>query len=131
RLVRTWDRHPSVADAEGDAVTEQPQPDRTVELSADEALDAGLAAAFGADSGPPLPPAGSVLKALSAVLPEVPRGRRRDPDTGPASPIVRPQSEQMPEPRDPAATNCWARSPGAAWGSWPAYAPFSMRIVNG
>jgi serine/threonine-protein kinase len=66
-------------------------------------LDAGLAAAFGPDSGPPLPAGGSVLKALSAGLPSVPRILLREPDSFGASPIVRPSSEEMPEKQDAAA----------------------------
>jgi tetratricopeptide (TPR) repeat protein len=83
-------------------MSEQPPLDRTVDLPpAEAALDAGLAAAFGPDSGPPLPASASVLKALGAVLPEVPRVQLREPDSGASSPIVRPRSEEMPPPPDP------------------------------
>ena len=82
-------------------MNEYPQSDQTVaEAPAAAALDAGLAAAFGPDSGPPLPAAGSVLQALAAVLPSVPSVHLRDPDSGASSPIVRPQSEQMPARHD-------------------------------
>jgi serine/threonine-protein kinase len=80
-------------------MSEQPPLDRTVDLPPTEAaLDAGLAAAFGPDSGPPLPASASVLRALCAGWPEVPRVQLRDPDSGASSPIVRPCSEQMPPP---------------------------------
>jgi tetratricopeptide (TPR) repeat protein len=83
-------------------MSEQPLPDRTVDLSGpDEALDAALAAAFGPDSGPPLPAGASVLRALGAVLPDVPRVQLRDPASGAGSPIVRPRSEEVPA-ADPA-----------------------------
>jgi len=36
--------------------------DRTVDEAPSDPLDAGLAVAFGADSGPPLPVAGSVVQ---------------------------------------------------------------------
>ncbi|HKI36546.1 MAG TPA: hypothetical protein VKA46_32110 [Gemmataceae bacterium] len=37
-------------------------PNRTVDEAPSDPLDAGLAVAFGADSGPPLPVAGSVVQ---------------------------------------------------------------------
>src|SRR5262249_6020537 len=58
---------------EGMPMSERPQPDP---------LDAGLAAAFGADSGPPLPAAGSVVRALGAADPV----RLREPPTEPEAP---------------------------------------------
>jgi serine/threonine-protein kinase len=57
--------------------------------------DAGVAPA---ETGPPLPTSASVLKALGAVLPQVPRVQLRDPHSGAASPTVRPHSEQVPPP---------------------------------
>jgi serine/threonine-protein kinase len=51
-------------------------------------LDAGLAAAFGPDSGPPLPAAGSVVQALGAI----PRVQLRPPSTEAATPHERPTS---------------------------------------
>jgi tetratricopeptide (TPR) repeat protein len=85
-------------------MNERPPLDDTVDVppSGDD-LDAGLAAAFGPDSGPPLPAGGSVLKALSAGLPSVPRILLREPDSFGGSPIVRPSSEEMPEKQDAAA----------------------------
>jgi serine/threonine-protein kinase len=52
----------------------------TVDDAASDPLEAGLAAAFGADSGPPLPATGSVVQALGA-----PAVRLREPDTEPAA----------------------------------------------
>ena len=49
-------------------MSEYPQPDQTVAESPADPLEAGLAAAFGPDSGPPLPAGGSVLQALAALL---------------------------------------------------------------
>jgi tetratricopeptide (TPR) repeat protein len=57
--------------------------------------DDGLQPAAG-DSGPPLPAQGSVLQALAASLPSVPRIRLQDPDEEPPTPINRPSSEQKP-----------------------------------
>jgi hypothetical protein len=48
------------------------------------------------DSGPPLPAEGSVLQALSASLPSVPRIRLQDPEDEPPTSINRLSSEQMP-----------------------------------
>jgi Flp pilus assembly protein TadD len=85
-------------------MNEQPPLDATVDIpSSGDNLNAGLAAAFGPDSGPPLPAGGSVLKALSAGLPSVPRILLREPESFGDSPIVRPSSEEMPEKRDPSA----------------------------
>jgi serine/threonine-protein kinase len=79
-------------------MTEQPHPEQTVDLSASErSLDAGLAAAFGPDSGPPLPADGSVLQALSIQS----AISLRDPDGGPLTPVIRPCSENMPQPPPP------------------------------
>ncbi len=66
-------------------------------------LDAGLAAAFGPDSRPPLPAGGSVLQALSADLPSVLRILLREPDSFGSSPIIRPSSEEMPDKQVPTA----------------------------
>src|SRR5262245_8331316 len=76
-------------------MTEHSQSEQTVDLSrVDAALEQGLAAAFGPDSGLAVPP--SVLQALAADLPAVPRVCLRDADSGPSSPVVRPASEAMP-----------------------------------
>jgi tetratricopeptide (TPR) repeat protein len=53
-------------------------------------LEAGLAAAFGPDSGPPLPVTGSVVQALGAAPVQL-----REPDTEPADPVVRPHSDAV------------------------------------
>jgi serine/threonine-protein kinase len=82
-------------------VSDQAQLDATL-AQAPDPLDAGLAAAFGPDSGPPLPAGDSVLKALGAVLPQAPRLHLRDADAGDIAPIVRPRSPEMPEGHDPA-----------------------------
>jgi len=85
-------------------MNERPPLDATVDIPpSSDRLDAGLAAAFGPDSGPPLPAGGSVLKALSAGLPEVPCILLREPESFVGSPIVRPSSEEMPDKQDPAA----------------------------
>src|SRR5262249_16964543 len=55
------------------------------------------------DSGPPMPAQGSVLQALSASLPRVPRIRLQDPEQEPPTRINRPSSEQKP---------CAAQLPG-------------------
>jgi Flp pilus assembly protein TadD len=86
------------------AMNERPPLDPTVDIppSGDD-LDAGLAAAFGPDSGPPLPAGGSVLQALSAGLPSVPRILLREPDSFGGSPIVRPSSKEMPDKQEATA----------------------------
>jgi serine/threonine-protein kinase len=61
--------------------------------------DGGVAPA---ETGPPLPASASVLKALGAVLPQVPRVQLRDPHSGAASPTVRPRSEEQMPPPEPA-----------------------------
>jgi Tfp pilus assembly protein PilF len=87
------------------AMNERTPLDATVDIPSDgDSLDAGLAAAFGPDSGPPLPAGGSVLQALSAGLPSVPRILLREPDSFGGSPIIRPSSEEMPDKQDPAAS---------------------------
>src|SRR5437016_5059 len=73
-------------------------PDPTLDQAAcEDGLETGLAAAFGPESGPALPASGSVLKALGADVPHV---QLREPDSGGASPVVRPRSEEMPQPHD-------------------------------
>src|SRR5947209_2764909 len=60
-------------------MSEQPHPEPMVALPAsDRVLDAGLAAAFGPDSEPPIPAGASVLKALGAALPDMPRVQLRE-----------------------------------------------------
>src|SRR6516225_6122860 len=82
-------------------MSERPPLDPTVDIPPfSDSLDAGLAAAFGPDSGPPLPAGGSVLKALSAGLPSVPCILLREPESFGGSPIVRPSSEEMPDKQD-------------------------------
>jgi hypothetical protein len=82
-------------------MSEQPPPDQTVDQPvADDPLDAGLAAAFGPDSGPPLPAGRSVIKALAAGLPAVPSVHLRDPDGEALTPVARPGSENMPVGHD-------------------------------
>src|SRR5262249_40738063 len=71
---------------------------RTAPEPSPDALDAGLAAAFGVDSGPPLPASASVLKALGAVLPDVPHVQLREPPTEGATPVNLPASPEIPPP---------------------------------
>jgi serine/threonine-protein kinase len=79
--------------AEGTAMSEQPNRDCTDAFLSESALEAGLAAGFG--------PPSSVLRALSAGLPELPRVLLPEPDSGATSPVVRPGSEQMPAHQGP------------------------------
>jgi tetratricopeptide (TPR) repeat protein len=60
-------------------------------VSEPDPLEAGLAAAFGPDSGPPLPADGSVLKALGA-----PPLLLREPASEAPDPVVRPHSDALP-----------------------------------
>jgi serine/threonine protein kinase len=84
-------------------MSDQPPAEATVDQPAAEAaLDAGLAAAFGPDPALPLPAGTSVLRALGAAWPEVPRVQLRDLDSGASSPIVRPRSEARPPAAGPA-----------------------------
>src|SRR5262245_30866422 len=57
-------------------------------------LDAGLAVAF-ADSGPPLPGDGSVLKALAGEMPAVPRVHLPEPPADPETPVNRPAAGEV------------------------------------
>ncbi len=70
--------------------------------SSEAALDAGLAAAFEPDSGPPIPGGASVLKALRAIVPDVPQIHLRDPAGETELPVHRPHSAEMPRTHDPA-----------------------------
>src|SRR5262249_53235982 len=80
-------------------MSEQPPPDQTVDQPvADDPLDAGLAAAFGPDSGPPLHANGSIVPALGAAS----RVPLRDPDVEALTPVARPGSDNMPVNHDPA-----------------------------
>jgi tetratricopeptide (TPR) repeat protein/tRNA A-37 threonylcarbamoyl transferase component Bud32 len=54
----------------------------------------------GPDSGPPLPAGGSVIQALAADLPSVPRVHLRDPYEEALTPVARPGSENMPGNQD-------------------------------
>jgi serine/threonine-protein kinase len=74
-------------------MSEQP-PDRTDAHEPADALEAGLAEAFGPDSGPPLPADGSVLRALGL---DAPRVQLPEPEGGVAELVVRPHSEQVPQ----------------------------------
>jgi serine/threonine-protein kinase len=81
---------------------EPAQPDPTMDQSPNgDEHDAGMAPAFGPDSGPPLVAGGSVLQALGASLPVVPRVLLRDPDSADGSPVIRPSSDEMPERQGP------------------------------
>jgi serine/threonine-protein kinase len=73
-------------------MAEQPPPDPTA-----DPLDAGLAAAFGPDSGPPLPAGGGVVQALAAHLPSAPPVRLREPHPGPPAPAGGPGPAGPPE----------------------------------
>src|SRR5262245_56510730 len=60
-------------------------------------LDAGLAAAFGPASDLPVAAGASVLEALGASLPQVPRVQLREPSTEEAvTPVNLPGSPEMP-----------------------------------
>jgi serine/threonine-protein kinase len=72
-------------------MNERPDPERTVDESPSDLLDAGMAVAFGPDSGPPLPAAGSVVRALGAAPVQL-----REPATEPGGPVVRPHSDAVP-----------------------------------
>jgi serine/threonine-protein kinase len=76
-------------------MTAPPDPDRTVDESPGNPLDAALAAAFGPDSGPPLP-AGSVVRALGTDPVQL-----REPATDPADPVVKPHSDAVPAEAPP------------------------------
>jgi hypothetical protein len=77
-------------------MSEPSEPARTVDLPASgDPLDAGLAAAFGPDSGPPLPAASGVVKALGIEQPSV---LLRDVPGEPLTPVVRPGADSMPQP---------------------------------
>jgi serine/threonine-protein kinase len=85
-------------------MSEQRHLDPTVDRPASgESLDAGLAAAFGPASRPPLPAGGSVVQALSAGRASLPRILLREPESLGRSPMVRPSSEELPPRQDPAA----------------------------
>jgi serine/threonine-protein kinase len=75
-------------------MAEQPDPNQTVDEP--DPLDAGLAAAFGPDSGPPLPAAGSVVQALGADPVQL-----RTPVTEPEGPVVQPHSDALPAQAPP------------------------------
>jgi serine/threonine-protein kinase len=70
-------------------MAEQPDPNQTVDEP--DPLAAGLAAAFGPDSGPPLPADGSVIKALGA-----PPVLLREPPTDAAEPVLNPAADAVP-----------------------------------
>jgi serine/threonine-protein kinase len=75
---------------QGDAMSEQPHPEQTVDHSgATNPLDAGLAAAFGPDSGP-------VLQTLAGSPASVPRVLLREPEGEPPTPVVLPGSPELP-----------------------------------
>jgi tetratricopeptide (TPR) repeat protein len=70
--------------------------DSTVGEAPSDPLEAGLAVAFGPDSGPPLPAAGSVVRALGAAPVQL-----REPPTEPAGPVVWPRSDAVPAEAPP------------------------------
>jgi serine/threonine-protein kinase len=77
-------------------MAESPQEQGTEGFEApNDSLDAGLAAAFGLDSGPPLPAGGSVVRALGIEQPSV---LLRDVPGEPLTPVVRPGSDSIPDP---------------------------------
>src|SRR5262249_8504966 len=85
-------------------MSERPPLDTTVDFSpSSDNLDAGLVAASGPDSGPPLPAGRSLLQALTAALPSVRRILLSEPESFGTSPFVRPSSDEMPEKQDAAA----------------------------
>jgi eukaryotic-like serine/threonine-protein kinase len=77
-------------------MSERPQPEQPP-----DPLDAGLAAAFGPDSGPPIPLGASVLQALTITLPEVPRVHLSEAGAEPEPPVHRPHTAEMPGPAAP------------------------------
>jgi serine/threonine-protein kinase len=78
-------------------MAEPRQPEPTVdEAPAPDALEAGLAAAFGPDTGPPLPPFASALRALGARLPAVPHVRLLDPEGRPVPPVSPDAPSEIP-----------------------------------
>ena len=77
-------------------MNDRPDLDSTVNEAPPDPLDAGLACAFGPDSGPPLPAAGSVVQALGTAPVQL-----RTPDTEPADPALRPHTDAVP-PEAPA-----------------------------
>jgi serine/threonine-protein kinase len=79
------------------ADSSQPEATQACEPASD-ALDSVLAAAFGPDSGPPLPASGSVVQALRASLPAVPSVHLREPREEMATPVNLPRSPEMPVP---------------------------------
>src|SRR5262249_6484505 len=82
---------------EESAMTEQPHPEPTEGLPAtDDALEAGMGAAFGPDSGPPLAAGGSVVQALGAA-PVV----LREPGTEPEEPVLKSHSDALPADAPP------------------------------
>jgi serine/threonine-protein kinase len=74
-------------------MNERPDLDSTVDEAAPDPLNAALAAAFGPDSGPPLPATASVVRALGAIPVQL-----REPATEPVSPAERPDSPDRPAP---------------------------------
>jgi serine/threonine-protein kinase len=74
-----------------------PSVDQTVDQAAgNDASDSALAAAFGPDSAPQAPGAGSVLEALSASVPGVPHVQLRQPLGEPVTPVNLPGSSEIP-----------------------------------
>jgi serine/threonine-protein kinase len=77
-------------------MTDHADPNRTVDEAPADPLDAGLALAFGPDSGPPLAAAGSAVRALGAAPVQL-----RQPPTEPADPVARPHSDAIPAAAPP------------------------------
>src|SRR5262245_2864758 len=80
-------------------MSEQPPPNPTVDLAVEHGLDAALAAAFETDSGPSSA-RGPVPRGPGATAPGLPRVQLRASESGPGSPVVLPDSEEMPGPSD-------------------------------
>jgi eukaryotic-like serine/threonine-protein kinase len=81
-------------------MSDHPDPYPTADDVPPDALDAGLAAAFGPDSEPPVVGGSSVLEALGASLPQLPRVQLRELSTEEAvTPVNLPGSSEMPDPR--------------------------------
>jgi serine/threonine-protein kinase len=76
-------------------MSERPPDDQTVDLTSEAALDAGLAAAFGPDSGPPP----TDTSALEGLLADAPQMRLRDTEAETPVPLLSPAAAGMPLPQ--------------------------------
>src|SRR5262249_23729341 len=79
-------------------MAEQRDPNQTVDEP--DPLDAGLAAAFGPDSAPPLPADGSALGAFGASLPTVLPVQLRDLEGRPVPPVSTGAASEIPASRE-------------------------------